>query len=112
MFVVEPIFPTNMMAQALIEELEARGIGRHKISLALITRERTSLQIPWQQVASDLGLELAGVISPAPEQAHQASQSGTPLIVLHPASLISDQFHKLADHIATFLPPIQGRTRT
>jgi DNA-binding response OmpR family regulator len=108
--VVEPIHPTNLIGQALLEELETRGIARHRISLALITRERTSLQIPWQQVSNDLGLELAGIISPAPEQAHQASQTGTPLIVLHPAGLVSDQIHKMADHIASFLPPIQGRT--
>jgi hypothetical protein len=94
----------------LIEELEARGIVRHKISLALITRERTSLQIPWQQVSGDLGLEMAGIVSPAPDQAHQASQNGTPLIVLHPAGLVSDQIHKLADHLSTFLLPVQGRT--
>jgi pilus assembly protein CpaE len=108
--VVEPIHPTNLIAQALVEELETRGVPRHKISLALITKERTSLQIPWQQVSTDLNLELAGIISPAPEQAHQASQTGTPLIVLHPAGLVSDQIHKLADHIATFLLPVQGRT--
>ncbi|NIM95721.1 MAG: response regulator [Anaerolineales bacterium] len=110
--VLEPIYPTNLVGQALIEELEIRGIGRHKVSMALITRERTSLQIPWQQVSNDLGLELAGIISPAPEQAHQASQVGTPLVVLHPASLISDQYHTMADHIATFLPPLPGRTNT
>ena len=107
--VVEPIHPTNLIAQALLEELETRGISRHKISLALITRERTSLQIPWQQVSNDLGCELAGIISPAPEQAHQASQTGTPLIVLHPAGLVSDQIHKMADHIASLLPSVQGR---
>jgi hypothetical protein len=61
-------------------------------------------------VSSDLGLELAGIISPAPEQAHQSSQSGTPLIVLHPAGLVTDQIHKLADHLSTFLLPVQGRT--
>jgi len=108
--VVEPIYPTNLIGQALMEELETRGIARHRISLALITRERTSLQIPWQQVASDLGLELAGIISPAPEQAHQASKTGTPLIVLHPSGLVSDQIHKMADHVATFLLPVEGRT--
>jgi pilus assembly protein CpaE len=108
--VVEPIYPTNRIGQALLEELETRGIARHKVSVALITRERTSLQIPWQQVSNDLGLELAGMVSPAPEQAHQASQSGTPLIVLHPAGLVSDQIHKMADHVATFLLPVQGRT--
>lgn len=108
--VVEPVYPTTLIGQTLIEELESRGIGRHKISLALITKERTSMQIPWQQVTNDLGLKLAGVVSPAADQAHQASKNGTPLIVLHPAGLVSDQIHKLADHLSTFLIPVRGRT--
>jgi pilus assembly protein CpaE len=101
--VTEPLFPSTVLAKELVEDLEASGIGRHKIHLALVTRERTSLQQPWRQVASELGLELAGILSPAPEQAHQAAQGGRPLIVVHPESLVSDQIHKLAEHIATNL---------
>ncbi len=98
--VTEPLYPSTVIARALVDDLEAAGIGRHKIHLALVTRERTSLQQPWRQVATDLGLELAGILSPAPEQAHQAAQGGRPLIVVHPESLVSDQFQKLAEHIA------------
>ena len=98
--VTEPLYPSTVIARALVDDLEASGIGRHKIHLALVTRERTSLQQPWRQVATDLGLELAGILSPAPEQAHQAAQGGRPLIVVHPESLVSDQFQKLAEHIA------------
>lgn len=98
--VTEPLYPSTVLARDLVDDLEASGIGRHKIHLALVTRERTSLQQPWRQVATDLGLELAGILSPAPEQAHQAAQGGRPLIVVHPESLVSDQIHKLAEHIA------------
>jgi pilus assembly protein CpaE len=98
--VMEPIHPTNLIARTMIEELEANGVNRHKLSLALVTRERTSLQIPWRQMESDLGIGLAGIISPAPEQAHQAAQGGSPLVVMHAQSLISDQIHKLADQIS------------
>jgi len=111
LFIVEPTYPTNMIGHALIEELDTRGVGRHKIGLILVSREQTSLQIPWQQISDDLGVELAGIISPSPDQAHQASQSGTPLLVLHPAGLVSDQIHKIALHVSTFLPPVQGRAR-
>lgn len=111
LFIVEPTYPTNMIGHALIEELDTRGVGRHKIGLILVSREQTSLQIPWQQISDDLGVELAGIISPSPDQAHQASQSGTPLLVLHPAGLVSDQIQKIALHVSTFLPPVQGRAR-
>jgi CheY-like chemotaxis protein len=98
--VTEPIYPSNVLARSLVEELEAEGIGAEKIHLALVNRERTSLQIPWRQVSSDLGLELAGIVSPAPEQAHQSAQSGRPLVISHPEGLVTDQLHKLAENIA------------
>jgi Flp pilus assembly CpaE family ATPase len=101
--VTEPIYPSNVLARALVEELERDGPGRQKIHLALVNRERTSLQIPWRQVASDLGLELAGIVSPAPEQAHQSAQGGRPLVVSHPDSLVADQLHKLTEQIAEHL---------
>jgi DNA-binding response OmpR family regulator len=104
---LEPVYPSNVVGRALIEELENAGIGRHKMSLALVTRERTSLQIPWRQVEADLGVELGGIISPAPEQAHQASQSSSPLVVLYPETLVSDQIRKLTDHLASQLQLVE-----
>jgi DNA-binding response OmpR family regulator len=100
---VEPVYPAASLARNLLDDLQHSGINRHKISLALMTRERTSLQLPWQQVESDLGIELAGLVSPAPEQAHQADQSGTPLVLLHPDALVGDQLRKLAARLATLL---------
>ena len=106
--VVEPVFPSNIMGLTLLEELETDGISRHKINLALINRVRTSLQIPWRQVETDLGVELIGIVSPAPEQAHQASQGGMPIILSHPDSLVSDQLSKLAKGVAVHLRSEEG----
>lgn len=97
--VVEPVYPSNTMGRALLQDLETSGISPHRINLALINRVPTSLQIPWRQVENELGIELAGIISPAPEQAHQASQSGQPLVLSYPDSLAADQFRKLAENI-------------
>ena len=108
LLIVEPIHPTDTIARALIEDLQSSGIVRGKMALVLVTRERTSLQIPWRQIETDLGLPLAGIISPAPEQAHQASQGGTPLVILSPDSLVADQIHKLAANIAGTLQPVEG----
>lgn len=107
--VVEPVYPTNMMALNLLEDLTSDGVSRHKISLALINRVRTSLQIPWRQVETDLGIELAGIVSPAPEQAHQASQGTMPLVLSNPDSLVSDQIKKLAQGVAVHLRAEEGR---
>ena len=96
------------MGRALLQDLETSGINRHRISLALINRVPTSLQIPWRQVESELGIELAGIISPASEQAHQASQSGTPLVLSHPDSLVADQVRKLSENVASHLHTSKG----
>jgi Flp pilus assembly CpaE family ATPase len=107
LLVFDPIHPSEIVAKALIEDLQAGGIDRSKLALALVTRERTSLQIPWRQIETELGLPLAGIVSPAPEQAHQASQGGTPLVTLQPDSLVADQIKKMAANLAGTFKPLE-----
>jgi len=106
--VVEPVYPSDAMGRALLQELETSGINTSKVGLALINRVGTSLQVPWRQVESDLGIELAGIVSPAPEQAHQASQAGSPLVDSYADSLVSEQIRKLAESLLTYLHPPKG----
>jgi DNA-binding response OmpR family regulator len=106
--VVEPVYPSDAMGRALLQELETSGVNTKKVGLALINRVRTSLQVPWRQVESDLGIELAGIVSPAPEQAHQASQSGSPLVDSYADSLVSEQIRKLTESLMTYLLPPKG----
>ena len=106
--VVEPIFPSDQFALALIEDLEAAGFGRHRINLSLVTKTRTSLQIPWRQMQADLGVDVAGIIPPAAEQAHQAAQNGVPLVTAQPDSLVGEQIRKVAENVERFLQPVRG----
>ncbi len=106
--IVEPVYPSDAMGRALLQELETSGINTSKIGLALVNRVGTSLQVPWRQVESDLGIELAGIVSPAPEQAHQASQAGSPLVDSYADSLVSEQIRKLAESLLTYLHPPKG----
>jgi len=101
--IVEPVYPSNIIARAVLEEMFSSGLERSKTSLALVTRERTSLNIPWKQVEADLGIELAGIISPAPELAQQAAQNGKPLVMLHRDTLTGDQILKMAETISSQL---------
>ena len=101
--IVEPVFPSNVIARAVLEELFSSGLERNKTSLALITRERTSLNIPWKQVEADLGIELAGIVSPAPELAQQAAQTGNPLVIMHRDTLTGDQIRKMTETISSEL---------
>ena len=106
--VVEPVYPSDTIGRALLQDLETSGIDASKIGLALINRVATSLQIPWRQVEQDMGIELAGIVSPAPEQAHQAAQSGSPLVISYADNLIGDQLNKLAQNISNHLKPVEG----
>jgi pilus assembly protein CpaE len=98
--ILQPIYPTSVSARVVVEDIVNAGILRQHISMALVTRERTGLAIPWKQVEGDLGIELAGIISPAPEIAQQASRGGNPIVMMQPDSLVADQIHKLTDYIA------------
>ncbi len=106
--VVEPIFPANHYALALLEDLETLGFARHRVNLSLVTKTRTSLQIPWRQLQADLGVDVAGIIPPAAEQAHQAAQGGVPLISTDPDSLITEQIRKVSRHVSQFLQPVRS----
>ena len=101
--IVEPVYPSNVIARSVLEEMFSTGLERNKTSLALITRERTSLNIPWKQVEADLGIELAGIVSPAPELAQQAAQSGKPLVIMHRDTLTGDQIRKMTETISSQL---------
>jgi pilus assembly protein CpaE len=106
--VVEPVYPSDAMGRAVLQDLETSGINRRKLNLALINRVPTSLQIPWRKVEEELNIELAGIVSPAPEQAHQASQAGNPVAISYAESLIGDQIRQLAENISQHLRPPEG----
>jgi DNA-binding response OmpR family regulator len=98
--VVDPLQPTIQMAESTMAALLSNGLDDERLGVALVSRMRTSLQIPWRDAMSAIGGKLMGIISPAPEHAPQAVQSGEPLVVIHPDSLIVDQIQKIADAIA------------
>ena len=98
--VLEPIYPSTIFCAAMVEELRKRGISREKLYLAMVTRMRTGVQIPWREIESHMGIELIGTIPPAADMAHQASQSKKPFIVIHAESVVSDQLRTMAEELA------------
>jgi DNA-binding response OmpR family regulator len=98
--VMEPIFPSTAFGLALVEDLEKRGIDRKKLNLALITRMRTSIQIPWREIEAQMGIDFLGMLPPAADMAHQASRSTKPLITVHSKGIVSDRIRKLAEELA------------
>jgi CheY-like chemotaxis protein/MinD-like ATPase involved in chromosome partitioning or flagellar assembly len=92
---MEPV-PNNVqqtkdMFQAMVEH----GLGEGRITNVLINRQRTSIQLSWEQVEEQFGRTIATVFTPVPELAYQASRANNPMIIHDPDSITAQQFNKL-----------------
>lgn len=97
--VVEPVPQSITHTKALIQDLVAGGIGEGRITLVLVNRIRSGVQLSWSQVQEQLGHTIAVIFTPAPELAYQASAHNLPIVLQQPDSLTSQQFSKLAERI-------------
>lgn len=88
-----------MHTKALLKDLEALDIKRETIRIALVNRIRTEITIPATEISSELGYDLTGIITPAPELAYQAARLQQPMLNLQPESLTTQQVNKLAKSI-------------
>jgi pilus assembly protein CpaE len=98
--VVEPQRVTLTMARALLGELESAGIGHARVDIVMQSRARSSLQTSWQAAEALLDHPIENIVTPAPELAFQAAESGTPLLLVQPDSITADQIRKLAQFAA------------
>jgi pilus assembly protein CpaE len=98
--VVEPQRVTLTMARNLLAELESAGIGQARVDIVMQSRMRSSVQTSWQAAEALLDHSIENVITPAPELAFQAAENGTPLLLVQPDSITSDQIRKLANFAA------------
>lgn len=97
--VVEPVPQTLQQTQALIADLGEIGIGEGRISLVLVNRVRSGMQLSWSQVQDKLGCNIEVIFTPAPELAYQASTNNVPMVIQQPDSLTAQQFAKLSEKI-------------
>jgi MinD-like ATPase involved in chromosome partitioning or flagellar assembly len=94
--VIEPIPQTITQSKLLLEALRGYGVVRSKISVVMVNRGGSSLQLPLSQIEESLGSPPLVVIPPAAELAYRAAIDGNPIVLLQQDSLIADQFRKLA----------------
>ncbi|MDD5370478.1 MAG: response regulator [Anaerolineaceae bacterium] len=99
--VVDPSPTSVSRTKALLDELVLKGFGKTRaLTLVVMNRVRTDVQMTWSQIQEELGTPVAVVISPAPEQAYQSALRLTPMILLQPEGLVAQQFTKLAETVA------------
>jgi CheY-like chemotaxis protein len=97
--ILEPVPSTIIRTRALLDELSGKGFGEGRVTVVLYTRNRLELQLSLAQVQESIKGNIAMVFTPAPELSFQAAKSNTPLVILHPDNLTSQQFSKLAEVI-------------
>lgn len=98
--VTEPVPSTIQHTKALLQDLGTSGIGEGRVTIVLINRVRSGIQLSWDQVQQQLGHKIAVIFTPAPELAYQASSNNIPIVIQQPDSLTAQQFLKLAEKIA------------
>ena len=92
--------PTRLaltQAKTLLNELANVGQAASRVEVAMVNRAPSSTQISIQQAEQLVGHKVAGVVSPAAELAYQASEVGTPMVLLRPESLTADQLRVISN---------------
>jgi pilus assembly protein CpaE len=98
--VLEPVPQTVLQTKALLSDLMDKGLNEDHFSIVLMNRLRAGMQLSLGQVQDQLGAQVSVVFTAAPELAYQALVQNTPLILQQPDGVTTQQFIKLADHIA------------
>lgn len=98
---VEPMPNTISRTKVLLNDLSDRGFSKSRVlSLVLINRIRSDIQMSWTQVQEALGLPITSIITPAPELAYQACSRSTPMILAQPDGIVAQQYIKIATALA------------
>jgi MinD-like ATPase involved in chromosome partitioning or flagellar assembly len=95
--VVEPVPSTIVQTKSLMQNLNELGFKQHKIFIVLVSRTRLEITVPNNRVQTELGVDLAGVVMPAPELSYQAALRHEAIITHQPDSIPSRQYLKLAE---------------
>ena len=103
--VVEPNPITVAHTKSLLQDLGPMEFGKAKpLTAVLVNRLRIDLQLSRNEVEDQLGLSVELVISPAPELAYQAVLRHTPIALMQPEGLISQQYSLVAKYLSKYLP--------
>lgn len=96
---IEPTPMNIIQTKALYQDLINLGIGEGRFVTVLINRQRSGVQLSWEQAADQLGREIDHIFTPVPELAYQAARTHVPMVERSPDSMTAEQFTKLAASI-------------
>lgn len=99
--VVEPHPTVVAQTKVLLDDLANKGFGRAKlVTVVLVNRIRSDIQLSWSQVQEQLNQPVAVVFTPVPELAYHSALRYTPMVMLQSDGLHAQQFGKLAEVIS------------
>jgi len=96
---LEPSPGNITQTKNLIQDLINNGIGEGRFTIVLINRQRSSVQLSWEQAENQLEREIDQIFTPVPEMAYQAAANNTPIVLRPEDSMTKDQFRDLAKSI-------------
>jgi len=96
---LEPSPGNITQTKNLIQDLINNGIGEGRFTIVLINRQRSSVQLSWEQAENQLERKIDQIFTPVPEMAYQAAANNTPIVLRPEDSMTKDQFRDLAKSI-------------
>ena len=89
--------PSNItQTRMLIQDLLNSGIGESRFVTVLINRQRSGVQLSWEQAENQLERKIDQIFTPVPELAYQAAVKNIPIIQRPEESMTTEQFRDLA----------------
>lgn len=96
---LEPAPSTITQTKILIQDLINAGLGEGRFIIVLINRQRSGVQLSWEQAEDQLGRKIDHIFTPVPELAFQAAKTSIPMVLRAPDSMTAEQFDELAQAI-------------
>jgi Flp pilus assembly CpaE family ATPase len=93
---MEPSPGNITQTRILIQDLINSGIGEGRFIIVLINRQRSGVQLSWEQAENQLERKIDQIFTPVPELAYQAAATNTPMVQRADDSMTAQQFRDLA----------------
>jgi len=92
--------PGNLtQSKILIQDLINSGLGESRFTIVMINRQRSGVQLSWEQAENQLERKIDQIFTPAPELAYQAAATNSPMVLRTDDNLTADQFRELTQSI-------------
>ena len=87
------------LAREMIDRLDREGIASN-VSVAMVNRARTASTYTRADIEEQLGNDLLGLITPAPEIAFHANKIGAPIMLSRPDTTVAAQLKQLTAKVS------------